>query len=445
MNKKAGTKAISLFLSLMLVLALLPAFGMTALAVGKETGAKASIDTDTMSYSSDSIYIEGVPGQEYIIVPKGTEISEASWNDSVIPNPEYDNWVFFENLIPATEYEIYTRTAETESSYAGTAIKADVHTDLSSIGFIYDGTLVGATITVEPDPKTEGLTYKWYQDVPSEDDEGAIHHSLTEIPGASGESYTFREEDVGKCIAVKIFVADSEVGDASTDEAVALSGTVLFDSLGGSEVKPAAGLAYQSKLTKPADPTREGYTFDGWYVGYWDGEYDTPWDFEKDVITWSETTLYAKWTPNSYKITSVTGLSGTNKNQWTKGGKDGVVVTVKLSGEDNSFEHFTGVKLDDKNLVKDVDYTVKNGSTIVTLAPATLENLAAGEHRVTVLFDNGEVNTALTVLDTNSGNATSPKTGDNSHLGLWITLLTLSLLGVFSTLLYGRKKKVFDR
>ena len=89
--------------------------------VGKAAGKDAVISTDTMTYNADSIYIEGVEGQEYIIVPKGTAVTDADWNTSVKPDPERDNWVFFENLNAATEYEIYTRTAETETAYASSA------------------------------------------------------------------------------------------------------------------------------------------------------------------------------------------------------------------------------------------------------------------------------------------------------------------------------------
>ena len=410
--------------------------------VGKAAGKDAVISTDTMTYNDDSIYIEGVAGQEYVIVPKGTAVTDADWNTSVKPDPERDNWVFFENLNAATEYEIYTRTAETETAFASDAVKANVYTTLSSIGYLYDSTLVGASITVEPEPDVEGLTYKWYQDEVTEDGEGAIHHNLTEIPGATGSTYIFRTEDAGKNIAVKIFAGDSEVGDFATDTPVELTAKVIFDSKGGSDVETLTDAAYQSKIKAPADPTREGFAFDGWY---WDEEFETPFDFENDVITWNETTLYAKWTPNDYKIVSVTGLTGANNKQWTKGGKDAVVITVEVSGEDNSFDHFTGVKFDDVELVKDVDYTAEKGSTVVTLKPETLEKLSVGEHTVTVLFDNGEVNTTLTVLAANSQDATSPQTGDNSHMGLWIALMMFSLCGIAATLLYGRKKRVFGK
>ena len=176
--------------------------------------------------------------------------------------------------------------------------------------------------------------------------------------------------------------------------------------------------------------------------------YETPWNFDEDFAGFAEITLYAKWTPTDYTVKSITGLSGNGKDQWTKGNKDGVAITVKVSGEDNSFDHFTGVKLDGKELVKDKDYTVKKGSTIVTLAPETLEKLSVGEHTVTVLFDNGEVNTALTILESekeSTPSGTSPKTEDNSNLVWWFGLMALSLLGITAMFLYGRKKRTFYR
>ena len=44
-------------------------------------------------------------------------------------------------------------------------------------------------------------------------------------------------------------------------------------------------------VTRPEDPTRDGYEFDGWYK---DEECTTPWNFGTDRIT-AETTLFAKW------------------------------------------------------------------------------------------------------------------------------------------------------
>ena len=129
-----------------------------------------------------------------------------------------------------------------------------------------------------------------------------------------------------------------------------------------------------------------------------------------------------------YSVIPSASPSGTNEPQWTKGSNGGYVITIKESGEDNSFDHFVGVNVDGKELVKDVDYTVERGSTIVTLKPETAEKLSAGEHTVTVIFDNGEVDTTLTVL--------APK----SNVGLWIALVAILLIAVVAIIVFVKKK-----
>ena len=65
--------------------------------------------------------------------------------------------------------------------------------------------------------------------------------------------------------------------------------TVTFDSNGGSEVS-SASVASGSKVTKPADPTKAGYTFVNWYK---DENCTEAWNFD-DPVT-GDITLYAKW------------------------------------------------------------------------------------------------------------------------------------------------------
>lgn len=67
---------------------------------------------------------------------------------------------------------------------------------------------------------------------------------------------------------------------------------VTFDSQGGSDVSSLTGVEKDSKINKPADPTRSGYRFDGWYK---ESTSEHIWDFDKDAVT-SNITLYAKWT-----------------------------------------------------------------------------------------------------------------------------------------------------
>lgn len=65
--------------------------------------------------------------------------------------------------------------------------------------------------------------------------------------------------------------------------------TVTFDSNGGSKIENQ-NVAEGKIATKPEDPTREGYTFKGWYS---DEKLTTAYDFTTPVT--SDITLYAGW------------------------------------------------------------------------------------------------------------------------------------------------------
>lgn len=69
--------------------------------------------------------------------------------------------------------------------------------------------------------------------------------------------------------------------------------TVTFQSEGGSEV--ASQIRANTPADQPADPTKEGHTFIGWYNG------ESEWDFEAPVTT--GLILTAKWQVNQYTIT----------------------------------------------------------------------------------------------------------------------------------------------
>ena len=65
--------------------------------------------------------------------------------------------------------------------------------------------------------------------------------------------------------------------------------TVTFDSNGGSAVASQT-VKEGEKAAKPANPTRDGYTFEGWFA---DEALNTAYDFNTPVT--SDITLYADW------------------------------------------------------------------------------------------------------------------------------------------------------
>lgn len=84
------------------------------------------------------------------------------------------------------------------------------------------------------------------------------------------------------------------------------SWTVAFNSNGGSACDTKFVATADGKLVKPADPTRDGYTFDGWYT---DETCTQAYDFSMPVT--ADLTLYAKWTKNAVNPGG-NGGSGTN-------------------------------------------------------------------------------------------------------------------------------------
>ena len=78
---------------------------------------------------------------------------------------------------------------------------------------------------------------------------------------------------------------------AKWEETVIPTFTVTFDSQGGSAVASQT-IERGGKVTKPADPAREKFTFGGWFK---EAACTNAWNFDTDVVN-GNITLYAKWT-----------------------------------------------------------------------------------------------------------------------------------------------------
>ena len=90
---------------------------------------------------------------------------------------------------------------------------------------------------------------------------------------------------------------------------------VAFDAQGGSYVAPRY-VAKNKMVSEPAAPTRDGYTFLGWYTA--EGE---KWDFAKNAVT-ADMTLYAKWIKNAVNPGG-SGGSGSNGGSGNAGAGSG--------------------------------------------------------------------------------------------------------------------------
>ena len=74
--------------------------------------------------------------------------------------------------------------------------------------------------------------------------------------------------------------------------------TITFNSNGGTAIS-AINTPWNTTISAPTAPTRNGYTFAGWFRNA-DGTNE--WNFANDIVT-TNLTLHARWTPTIYTIT----------------------------------------------------------------------------------------------------------------------------------------------
>lgn len=133
-----------------------------------------------------------------------------------------------------------------------------------------------------------------------------------------------------------------------------------------------------------------------------------------------------------FKVVITAGANGT----WQKGAKDGLSFTSNAS-----YEHFQKVQVDGKDLDAS-NYTVKEGSTIVTLKASYLETLSVGKHTLSIVSDTGTAATEFTIKAAPAAdNTQSPQTGDSSNLTTWFIVMLTAGTALSCTLLYSRKRK----
>lgn len=117
---------------------------------------------------------------------------------------------------------------------------------------------------------------------------------------------------------------------------------VKFDTQGGSSINdqtPASG----SAVAKPADPTREGYTFAGWYT---DAACTKAYDFATAVT--ADMTLYAKWIKNEASSPDTDNAGGKKDNAGTQSASQGGYVSPSsLPLSQSALSKNDGEKADD--------------------------------------------------------------------------------------------------
>lgn len=155
---------------------------------------------------------------------------------------------------------------------------------------------VGGTVTLSVTATvTKGnLSYQWYNNTTNLNSGGILINGATgssfSPPTTKAETYYYyckvtNTDNTATGNKTTTINSNSVVVNVKTNKYI-----VTFDSKGGSIVSSIA-TDYNTTITAPIEPTKEGYTFIGWYK---EAGCLNNWDFPTDKIA-TDITLYAKW------------------------------------------------------------------------------------------------------------------------------------------------------
>ena len=241
-------------------------------------------------------------------------------------------------------------------------------------------------------------------------------------------------------IVTKVDMTENRTVYAIWEEIPVTTYTLTFDANGGSgTMAPKADLTGEYTLPANGFTAPSGKQFKGWSLTA-DGETVTKVDMTENR------TVYAIWGNITY---SYEFLESTGEQT--------------IDGKANSFKiiidadetKFVSLKVDGVLYEKDVDYTVKHGSTIIEFTStglAKLNALSKGEHNVTVTFTDEVINGKINVTTVNppiipqNPDVDNPQNPDvdnpQTYDGIFthISMFVVSILGLVTTVIIGRKR-----
>lgn len=253
------------------------------------------------------------------------------------------------------------------------------------------------------------------------------------------ETFTFAgwDKEISKVTGETVYTATYTSKPITKDSINYKYFTVAFVTNGGSEIVSQL-VAEGGVAFKPEEPLRERYTFGGWYI---DAALTKPFSFAT-VIT-SDITLYAKWIKGSPDIEATYAVVGLGSTSFELGSGEDITVAVERSKDNDSIAtHFKGVLIDGVE-VDYYNYELAEDNNSVIIRADAFEGLEAGNHTITIVYDDGTAEVELVVADANEPTAavekiTETEAGDtepvnvtaekSSNWGLWIALGIVALV-----------------
>jgi len=190
-------------------------------------------------------------------------------------------------------------------------------------------------------------------------------------------------------------ISKGTIGDLEiTANYIANEYLITYDANGGNVTPGNKTVIYDSVYGELATPTREGYTFEGWYLG------DTKVTNTTEVKTAEAHTLVAKWTANEYLVTydANGGTVALGSKTVTYDGAYGELATPTREGYT-----FEGWYLGDTKVTSTIEVKTAEAHTLVA-------NWIANEYLVTYDANGGTVATGskTVIYDSTYGELATP-------------------------------------
>ena len=256
---------------------------------------------------SDKVKVQSMIAYQFVEDPN------VDLDDKPLTDVEYD-----ENLAADKCFRFLLGTAMVTED--GKELSSTENTTMRATYQVYGIDLVEepAVLTFDTTPADADITLT---DIAGNEIEPNEDGTYSVTAGKSSYKYTYTVSAPGyvektgtvavtKDQTVEVSLSRESSGGGGGGSAVAKDYTVTFDSNGGSDVAKQT-VTSGEKVNKPADPTREGYEFAGWYT---DSKLTTAYDFSSKVT--KSITLYAKWTEKGAEPEPSTSFKDVVADAW---------------------------------------------------------------------------------------------------------------------------------
>ena len=188
--------------------------------------------------------------------------------------------------------------------------------------------------------------------------------------------------------------------------------TVTFDANGHGTAPAPQTVLSGNTATEPAAPTAAGWVFGGWYK---EADCINAFDFSTPIT--GNITLYAKWTEDGGIVTPD-------------------IFTVTFDANGHGTAPAAQTVEDGKTATKPADPTASGWTFKGWYKDKDCKNAFDFSTPIT-----GNITLYAKWTQNSGGQDQSPKTGDDSNLGLWIALMAVSLIGLGGVTVFGKDRK----